>query len=743
MLGSVVSLATFAAIALAAYGLGRPLLRGLRVDRHDRLESAVWSLALGLLAGGMLLVVLGLCDVLYVTLIRVLTLLAVCLGLWEIAKADGRRGVWRRFAGSAFKAVRFNLLRRRAGLVLHQLVHWVHQESHTPQAEYAPPSHCPDEGPLPQLGGQQERHSLHGASFPVPARDEGVSAGRWMILGVCFLASLAALGALLSALAPATAGDALCYHLELPKVFLARHALVDLPRHDNATFPLLTEIWFLWAMALDSAVAAQLVHFGLGVLLALATVLLARDVLGHRAALLAGGLVLLVPGVTNQMTAPLNDVALALFTTLALAAWCRAREGQGRRWFILAGLATGGALGIKYVALVFVAAVGIATVFHWLQGRMQRLELGISLYRRCRSILQKLPFDPQPLRTERQASGLERGAAGRPSRPWSLAARPWDLFRGGAILLVIAASVSGVWYLRAAWHRGNPVYPFFAQAFGSAGPDARKASKTPLTWQPADVATAPWQVSMHPERFGGRGQQLGGLFLALMPGLVCMRRLRGLGWLLGVAAAYAALWYALRQNVRFLLPVVPLGCVATAWGGLELTRLPGVPRLLAGGACALLLLFQASLPLGRAWQHLPVVVGMESRTEYLLRREPTHRAAMYVNQSLPPAAHILSQDYALYYFERPLTRESIYRRQTRYDRELNSPGQLAAHLRADGFTHLLLAQAKGEGIRYNKTLWRLAAAAARDNPQSLRTLLDYTHRDQDGVLRRYRLVELR
>jgi hypothetical protein len=157
----------------------------------------------------------------------------------------------------------------------------------------------------------------------------------------------------------------------------------------------------------------------------------------------------------------------------------------------------------------------------------------------------------------------------------------------------------------------------------------------------------------------------------------------------------------------------------------------------------LLLLFQASLPLGRAWQHLPVVVGMESRTEYLLRREPTHRAAMYVNQSLPPAAHILSQDYALYYFERPLTRESIYRRQTRYDRELNSPGQLAAHLRADGFTHLLLAQAKGEGIRYNKTLWRLAAAAARDNPQSLRTLLDYTHRDQDGVLRRYRLVELR
>ena len=41
----------------------------------------------------------------------------------------------------------------------------------------------------------------------------------------------------------------------------------------------------------------------------------------------AGALVVLVPGVNNQMTAPLNDVALALWTTLAMAAWWRAVIG--------------------------------------------------------------------------------------------------------------------------------------------------------------------------------------------------------------------------------------------------------------------------------------------------------------------------------------------------------------------------------------------------------------------------------
>ena len=59
---------------------------------------------------------------------------------------------------------------------------------------------------------------------------------------------------------------------------------------------------------------------------------------------------------------------------------------------------------------------------------------------------------------------------------------------------MLAASVSGVWYARASWYRGNPVYPFFDQFARGQGPPAMRDSKTPLAWRPNDLAGAPWQA---------------------------------------------------------------------------------------------------------------------------------------------------------------------------------------------------------------------------------------------------------
>ena len=41
--------------------------------------------------------------------------------------------------------------------------------------------------------------------------------------------------------APPTAGDALYYHLALPKQWLAAHELTFVPDHEKSTFPLLVE----------------------------------------------------------------------------------------------------------------------------------------------------------------------------------------------------------------------------------------------------------------------------------------------------------------------------------------------------------------------------------------------------------------------------------------------------------------------------------------------------------------------
>jgi hypothetical protein len=633
MFDTINSLAAVTMLGLAAYALGRWLARGLRLDQDDRLAHATWSLGLGMVAAGLALTMLGLAACLYREVIGVLTF---CGGFWGLAEI-----------------IRDSLRHREA--------------------------------------------SRAGGRAGIPSATEPAAPRRWLRDFVGALVAIALVGSLVSALAPPTAGDALCYHLELPKIFLARHALIDVPYSDNGTFPLLVEMWYLWGLALEGGVTAQLIHWGLGVLLALAAVVLATPILGRPWAWAVGAVVLLSPGVTNQMTAPLNDVGLAALTTLALAAWRRAAIDESpTRWYIAAGLFLGGALGSKYLALVFVAAVGLV----WLARFARR--------------------------------GADRRA----------------MLGGAATCAVIALSVSGVWFVRAAWYRGNPVYPFFErQVGGDAGPMGQ-SDKTPLGWHPLEIASAPWRITMHPDHFGGRGHQWGPLFLIALPGLLLTRRLRGLGSLLAVAGAYVLMWYALRQNLRFLLPVLPLAAVAVVWVWIELRRLPLLAGGLAGAVFLGVLALGAAAPVRRAREHAAVALGIESRANYLARKEPTWRATQWANLELLPGDRLLSQEQRAFYFTGDVVRESIYRRRTAYDRAIERPEELSRTLRAAGFTHLLLAEAAEGGITFDPTLSRLvqrqeqAENSLPPEDRKLRLVTEYEFADADGT-RRYRLIDLR
>ena len=654
----ILSLFAFVSMIAAALGVGRPIYCGLSLGEDDRLSRTVWSIALGLVAIGMVLTALGLLGLLYVPLIGVLTLITATRAMVELLSIS--RSSWTRFAPPAI-----------------------------------------DEG---QWSNDDD------SPWPPPAR--------WLSRAMLAAAGVACIASLIAALAPPIAGDALCYHLELPKTFLADHRLEYLPFHENSTFPLLTEMWYLWALALDGGTCAQLVHWGLGVLLALATVVLATPILGRPWAWAAGAMVVLTPGVNNQMTAPLNDVALAATATLALAAWWRAVvNDEGPRWFLVAGLMAGAALGTKYLALVLAAA--LAAVWTWILVR-------------------------QP-------------------------ARRTYLLQGAAVMLVLAVSVGGLWYVRAAWHRGNPVYPFFSEILPRSAVESRgdrvltddaatatetetpdrpatlRANKTPLGRSLRGLVFAPWELTMHPDRLGGRAHQLGLLLPIVLPGLLLSRRLRGLGVLLGVASGYFVLWYLLRQNVRFLFPVVPPLAVAAAWVWIELRRMPDRPRRVAVGVFAAVIAAMAVLPCHRARDAMAVASGLESREDYLIRHEPTYPAAAVVSQLLPPESHLLSQDSHAFYFNCRVTRENTYRRATHYDCAVTDPALLSDQLRSGGFTHLLLVNAiAGQGIDYDPTLERLVdAQLAGRNAEGLCTLTEYRFQDGEGAVRHYRLIALR
>jgi hypothetical protein len=219
--------------------------------------------------------------------------------------------------------------------------------------------------------------------------------------------------------------------------------------------------------------------------------------------------------------------------------------------------------------------------------------------------------------------------------------------------------------------------------------------------------------------------------------------------LLALAAIYAALWYGLRQNLRFLLPIVPPLVVAAVWVWIELRRLPLLPAALTTAAMLGMLALGAAAPVRRARDKAAVALGIESRAAFLARNEPTWRATQWANLELGPEDRLLSQDQRAFYFAGDVVRENIYRRRTAYDQSIEQPTELGQRLRDAGFTHLLLAESGDEqGISFDATLSRLVdeqlLAERHVDPRyrMLRLVTEYEFADADGP-RRYRLIGLR
>lgn len=94
------------------------------------------------------------------------------------------------------------------------------------------------------------------------------------------LTGLLLIGTLLTALTPVTDGDALCYHLQVPKLFLRSGGLFFEPDLHETIYPLITEQLYVVALALRGPVACRLVQWVFGVVLMGLVTAIARPSLG-------------------------------------------------------------------------------------------------------------------------------------------------------------------------------------------------------------------------------------------------------------------------------------------------------------------------------------------------------------------------------------------------------------------------------------------------------------------------------
>ncbi len=492
------------------------------------------------------------------------------------------------------------------------------------------------------------------------------------------------LGTFLTALTPVTDGDALAYHLQLPRTFLENGSLRFDPYQHESAYPMVVELLYAIGLAWRGPVACRLICWLLGVCLMLGVTALARPVLGARARW-AGTIALLVPAISNGMTAPLTDVPLAAFAVSALLAWSHWREDPSARKAVLAGALAGLTIGVKYPGLVWVGLLALATVV------------------------------PGPRRRR-------------------------HIFNHMLIYLFMIFVTGAFWYLRAWWFTGNPVYPFFRSVFGGSGiAEVLLPGRRPLGLAPWKLLTALVPMTLDPARFESRWHQLGPVFLAFLPILVFTRPPRRVWGLVGFGYVFFTLCLTMRQSPRFSLAALGPMAVGVAWVASWAVQRRDWARPLIAGSLAIVLTGESAWSVYRARHGLGVLTGRESADEYLARREPTHRVGSWMRDHLPPNARLIGQEQRGYYFPRPYTIERRHRLATGVGIPGQDPARIIESYRSEGFTHLLMCPPVPESAAF----FDPALSRALEGHLASRVpLFQEEITDPEGVTRRYAIYEL-
>lgn len=418
----------------------------------------------------------------------------------------------------------------------------------------------------------------------------------------CLAIGGAAALTLLGALAPVTNWDACVAHLALPAEYTRLgHIALD-TGNVYAGYPHL--LHSLFAVAFYSGnggheLPVSLLSWSFGLLACLAIYSLGRRVGTRQTGLVAAALLATAPIYMDQASGVGIDLPFVAFSTATLTALViMHRTGQ---WvaLMLAAVLAGSACGIRHTGFLIVLILLVAVAVYAPAG--QRL----------------------------RAVGLFAALA-------FVAALPW--------------------FGRSWWLTGNPVFPFLLSVFPQ-GPIDHIAISTPGAHESIERARGlslwallrfPWDIIMRPQDYDGWSKSPGGMVLVLgVPGLI----LGGArAWSLGTySAAGGMVFFFFQRLARYILPFfTPMMVVAAL-----------VPERMSRGrglvVSILCFSFVYGLGLHAAAVHFKVgvVLGRQTKTEYLTERVERYGAFQYANEHLNDGGRLLVLDQRSYYIDGP------------------------------------------------------------------------------------------
>jgi len=425
----------------------------------------------------------------------------------------------------------------------------------------------------------------------------------------CLAATTAALVlALISELAPVTSWDATVAHIALPAAY-ARSGRIHLESGNvYSAYPHLMHCLYAAAYYRGGEKPVTLLNWAVALLACGAVYSLGRRVENRRTGLIAAALLSTAPIFMDQAGGVSIDLAFAALSIGGLAAllsWPDERNSETSNtssarssWLILSGFLAGSACGVRHTGYLVCAL----------------LCLGILVFGRAGRLKAALTF----------------GAAA------GLAASPW--------------------LIRSALLVGNPVFPFLLSRFPTHGIDHLAITGLGIHESIAktggmDFLTFlrfPWDIVMRPGWYDGWSKSPGAMVLLLgVPGLLAGgRRARALG---AYSIAGGACFFFFQRLARYILPFfIPMMVVA----GVAAERLLPFRKAIQ---VLLVVAFVYGLALHTAavYFKVPVVLGLETRDEYLARRVERYPAFQFANRRLNNGSVILTVDQRSYYIDAP------------------------------------------------------------------------------------------
>ncbi|MGB8298286.1 MAG: phospholipid carrier-dependent glycosyltransferase [Polyangia bacterium] len=488
----------------------------------------------------------------------------------------------------------------------------------------------------------------------------------------CLLPILLALAvAAICSMDPQLKGDAGVYHLTIPKLYIAHGGFFRIPFNVYSNWPLNGEMVFALAMLLKDYVLANSVQCVFSVFVAIAVFESVRARKSAWYGFLAVLFMLFNHVLLREAATAYVDIIQAFFMATAFVFMLHAIDEpeQRRVCLLLSGISCGMMAGVKVSGFL-----GVVPIAAW--------------------YLLKLP----------RGGGRRRAL---------LEMATW--FVGPAVLLALP------WGVKAAWFTGNPVYPLLYDKFG--GPDWSQACwRQFVEWQSSmgmgrtlpDYVKLPYRVIMS----GGAGYahfdgSINRAWLALLPvSAVAAFWNRTVRACLLVGGVYFVCWASSSQQLRFLIPIIPVLAIGAALALGEIVdrlfwRRVASKVAFAATYCAAagLLLAEVSGDLAKAAEMVEVYAAKD-REAVMKSAVPAEFA--FINRELPRDARLLflNTNYG-FYSEREYIADSFFEASQIVDwlGPCAFVAEIRARLRDKGITHVFYSTREGQ-LAYPAMLWK-------------------------------------